>query len=47
VDSVWEKHKLNEGRAAKAYTFEGLSGLDIPDIIRKVLNRYHAERELQ
>jgi 8-oxo-dGTP pyrophosphatase MutT (NUDIX family) len=39
VDSVWGTHALNEGKAAGVFSFDELTALDMPDIVRQALSR--------
>ena len=41
VTSVWPGHKLREGEAVQAFTFEQLEALDISPIMRQTLERFH------
>lgn len=43
VDDVWSAHQLKEGKAVNAFSFDELKELDIPDVIRQSLNRFHSE----
>lgn len=43
VDDVWSAHQLKEGKAVDAFSFDELKELDIPDVIRQSLNRFHSE----
>lgn len=43
VDDVWGAHRLEEGSAVDIFSFPELKGLDIPDVIRQALHRYHSE----
>ncbi len=42
VDNVWGNYQLKEGRAADTFSFNDMKDLDIPDVIRQALNRYHS-----
>ncbi len=42
VDSVWSTHKLKEGKDVGIFSFPELKELDIPEVIRQALNRYHS-----
>lgn len=41
VTSVWLTHKLNEGDAVKAFSYEELKDLKIPLIMRNAIERFH------
>ncbi len=43
IDRVWSTHKLKEGKAVGIFAFHELKELDIPDVIRQALKRYHSE----
>ena len=44
VDEVWDVHRLTEGQAVQAFSFEQLDGLSMPGVIRETLQRYHLTR---
>lgn len=41
VDRVWDAHKLKEGKAVGVFSFNELVYLDIPEVMKQTLNRYH------
>jgi mutator protein MutT len=41
VDEVWHTHQLKEGKQAGVFSYRELNGLDIPEIIRSTLDRFH------
>jgi len=43
VDDIWDARQLKEGKSADTFSFHELKDLDMPDIIRQALNRYHLE----
>ncbi|MCX5711783.1 MAG: NUDIX domain-containing protein [Candidatus Omnitrophica bacterium] len=43
LDNVWSGHNLKEGREIGIFSFEELKTLDIPEVIRKSLNRFNKE----
>lgn len=43
IESVWQGHKLREGQAVDLFSFDRLSAIDIPDVIRQAIKRYHLE----
>lgn len=43
VDDVWPSYRLKEGQAVKSFSFDELEGLDIPDVIKQCLRKYHTE----
>lgn len=45
VDNVWGPHQLKEGKAVGIFSFHDLKELDIPDVIRQALNRFHLEEK--
>lgn len=42
VDSVWSAYKLKEGKDVGIFSFNELADLDIPEVIRQALSRYHS-----
>ena len=46
VDNLWSAHRLKEGQAAEAFTYEQVMGLDMPPVIRDIVWRhYHARHQ--
>ena len=45
VDEVWSVHRLTEGQAVQAFSFEQLGGLSMPRVMREILQRYHLTRQ--
>lgn len=45
VTTVWNSHKLREGKAVKVFRFQQLATLDIPKVIYQTLERFHRQRE--
>ncbi|MDD5108736.1 MAG: NUDIX domain-containing protein [Candidatus Omnitrophica bacterium] len=45
IDTVWDAHKLREGKAVDIFSFAELEKLDIPDVIRQALNRYNSKKK--
>lgn len=45
IDRVWGAHQLKEGKAVDIFSFCDLGKLDIPDVIRKILNRYNSQKK--
>jgi 8-oxo-dGTP pyrophosphatase MutT (NUDIX family) len=41
VDELWSAHRLKEGQAVAAFTFEQVISLDMPPVIRDVLRRHY------
>lgn len=44
VCEVWNSHELNEGADVRAFHYEELVALEMPDFMRKTLGRYHHQR---
>lgn len=45
VDEVWGAHRLTEGQAVQAFSFEQVGGLSMPGVMSEVLQRYHLSRQ--
>lgn len=45
VTTVWPSHKLQEGEAVRAFRFEELAGLEMPQIMYQTLERFHRQQE--
>lgn len=43
VDNYWSIHKLKEGKAIGIFSFHELKELDVCDIMRQALERFHSE----
>lgn len=43
VDNYWGTHKLKEGKAIGIFSFYDLKELDICDVMRQALKRFHSE----
>ncbi len=44
VSAVWSSHRLREGKAARAFSFEELADLDMTGEMYETLERYHKSR---
>jgi 8-oxo-dGTP pyrophosphatase MutT (NUDIX family) len=44
VEKIWNTHLLKEGKDVGIFSFQELERLDIPDIIRQALTRFHLKR---
>ena len=42
VGSVWRFHKLKEGKSVGIFTYPEIKDLDMADVIRGALNRFHS-----
>lgn len=45
VDEVWGVHRLTEGQTVQAFSFEQLAGLNMPGVMREILQQYHLTRQ--
>lgn len=45
IDKVWKGHRLAEGQAVGAFTFEQLVGLNMPSVMREALERHHLAKK--
>jgi len=45
VTDVWGGQVLKEGQDAMSFSYQELGGLDIPQIMRDALDRFHSEKE--
>lgn len=45
VTKIWSNHKLREGEKVKVFRFEELCNLDMPEVIRLTLKRFHRNRK--
>jgi|SRR3989339_2074008 len=41
VTSIWVRHRLNEGQDVKSFPFNELFKLQIPEVMRKVIERHY------
>lgn len=41
VSSVWSEHNLLEGQSVGIFHFEGISGLEMPVVMRETIERFH------
>lgn len=44
MDDLWHLHRLTEGQAVNAFSFEQLGALIMPRVIREILQRFHLTR---
>jgi len=42
ISDLWTDHHLNEGQAVNAFEFEELVGIEIPPLIRGMLEQHHS-----
>lgn len=45
VENVWEDHELSEGKDVRAFSFNELTDLNIPEVMRDVLKKHHLEEK--
>jgi len=43
ISSVWHDHKLMEGQGVGLFSFEQISNLDIPTVMRETIERFHSQ----